>query len=89
MPRVSAFDGIVIWMYYDEPQHQGRAHFHACHGDDEATIDVEAPAVIAGQLSQSVRRVLLAWAREHRAQLRENWARAARHEPLVRIDPPS
>jgi hypothetical protein len=29
MPRISSFYGIVIWMYFDEPQHEGRPHFHA------------------------------------------------------------
>jgi hypothetical protein len=28
MPRVSAFYGIVITMYFDETRHQGRAQFH-------------------------------------------------------------
>jgi hypothetical protein len=48
MPRISAFYGIVIWMYYDEAHHGGRPHFHAHYGDDEATIDMESLAIIAG-----------------------------------------
>ena len=39
MPRISAFYGIVIWMYYDERPHDGRPHFHATYADDEASID--------------------------------------------------
>jgi hypothetical protein len=34
MPRISAFYGIVIWMYHDEAHHLGRPHFHARYGDD-------------------------------------------------------
>lgn len=40
MPRISAFYGIVIWMYHDEIHHRGRPHFHAGYGDDEASIDM-------------------------------------------------
>jgi hypothetical protein len=41
MPRISAFYGIVIWMYHDEGPHPGRAHFHAEYGDEEASFDIE------------------------------------------------
>lgn len=41
MPRISAFYGIVIWMYHDEVHHLGRPHFHATYGGDEASIDIE------------------------------------------------
>ena len=40
MPRISAFYGIVIWMYHDEAHHSGRPHFHAVYGGDEATIEL-------------------------------------------------
>jgi hypothetical protein len=48
MPRISAFYGIVIWMYHDEVHHGGRPHFHASYGGDEATIDIESLATLAG-----------------------------------------
>lgn len=41
MPRISAFYGIVIWMYHDEIHHRGRPHFHARYGEDEASIAAE------------------------------------------------
>jgi len=50
VPRVSAFYGIVIWMYHDEIRHLGRAHFYARYGDDEASIGIEDLAVIAGRI---------------------------------------
>ena len=37
MPRLSAFHGIVIYMYTRE---HGVAHFHARHGDREAVIEI-------------------------------------------------
>ena len=35
MPRISAFFGIIIWMYYNDHQ---PAHFHAEYGGQEALI---------------------------------------------------
>lgn len=87
MPRISAFYGIVIWMYYDEVHHRGRPHFHATYGEDEATIDIESLAIIAGELPPRGRRLVAEWARSHEAELRENWVRARRSEPLAPIEP--
>ena len=87
MPRISAFYGIVIAMYHDEMNHPGRAHFHARYGDDEASIDIETLAVIAGELAPRARRLVVEWAQLHRAELRANWDRARRHEHLRPIEP--
>lgn len=87
MPRISAFYGLVIWMYYDEAHHLGRPHFHATYGEDEATIDIESVAIIGGALPIRGRRLVIEWAQKHQDQLRENWARARRNEPLQPIEP--
>jgi hypothetical protein len=87
MPRISTFYGIVIWMYHDEIQHLGRPHFHATYGGDEASIDIETRAVLAGDLPRRAKRLVREWARAHQAELRENWARARSHQPLEPIDP--
>ena len=87
MPRISAFYGIVIWMYYDEVHHRGRPHFHATYADDEATIDIEGLTIIAGALPPRGQRLVIEWARAHQAELRDDWAHARRNEPLLPIDP--
>jgi hypothetical protein len=45
VPRISAFYGITIWMYWNEGRH-ARAHFHARYGGRAASIDldVQCPA---------------------------------------------
>jgi hypothetical protein len=87
MPRISAFYGIVIWMYHDEVHHRGRPHFHATYADDEASIDIETLEVLAGHLPPRAKRLVVEWALEYRPDLRENWERARRHEPLQAIEP--
>jgi hypothetical protein len=49
MPRISAFHGIVIWMYPDEGHHR-RPHFHAEFGEWEASFDIETLEPIVGRL---------------------------------------
>jgi hypothetical protein len=87
MPRISAFYGIVIWMYHDEIQHLGRPHFHAGYAGDEASIDIEDLEVLAGRLPPRALRLVVEWGGAHQEELRENWDRARRHEPLERVDP--
>ena len=87
MPRISAFYGIVIWMYHDEIQHLGRPHFHATYGSDEASIDIDNLDVMAGGLPPRALRLVTEWARSHQAELHENWQRARRHESLAPIEP--
>lgn len=87
MPRISSFYGIVIWMYHDEARHLGRPHFHARYADDEASIDIEDLALLAGRIPPRALRLVVEWARSHQAELAENWDRARRHQPLQSIDP--
>jgi len=87
VPRISAFYGIVIWMYHDEAHHLGRPHFHARYGEDEASIDIESLALIAGELPPRARRLVAEWARAHQGELHDNWERAASAAPEDRATP--
>lgn len=87
VPRISAFHGIVIWMYHEEGHHLGRPHFHASYAEDEASIDLEDMTLIAGRLPPRALRLVVEWAHLHQAELRENWGRAREHQPLEPIDP--
>jgi hypothetical protein len=74
-------------MYHDEAHHSGRPHFHAQYGSDEATVDMESFAILAGGLSPRARRLVVDWAHAHQPELRENWVRARSHQPLLPIEP--
>lgn len=87
MPRISAFYGIVIYMYFDEARHEGRPHFHAIYGDDEASVSIDGQSVLAGELPARALRLVAEWAAAHEGQLRSNWAKARQGQPLDRIEP--
>jgi hypothetical protein len=87
MPFISRFYGITVWIYYDESPHSGRPHFHASYGATESSIDIETLVVIAGRLPRRAQRLVLDWARDHQAELRDNWDRAREHLPLRQIEP--
>lgn len=84
MPIVSRFFGIVIAIFYDD---HGVAHFHARYAGQKASIAIDTLEILEGALSPRARAFVLEWASLHRAELRENWERARRQEPLLQIEP--
>ena len=85
MPTISFFYGIIIRMYFaDRPP----AHFHAVYGEHEALVNIETGEVIYGHLPKTAAGIVKQWTLARRSELRENWERARRLEPLERIAGP-
>ena len=85
MPRISAFYGIAIYMYWSEAHH-ALPHFHARYAGEAASVDFDGN-VIAGSLPRRALALVVEWARLHGDELRANWERARREEPLETIEP--
>ena len=84
MPRISAFYGIVITMYWRDHE---PAHFHASYAGHVAGIEIEGFELIEGWLPPRAVRFVREWAAVHREELQANWERARAHEPLAPIYP--
>jgi len=84
MPELSRFFGIVVRMFYSDHE---PAHFHAIYGDYEALIEIESLSVFRGALPRRGLALVLEWAALHRAELRDDWQRARKGEPLKQIEP--
>jgi len=84
MPELSRFYGIVIKMYYND---HNPPHFHAKYGRDKMVVDVNTLAVIGGRLPPRATGLVIEWATQHQAELREAWEKARSMAPLGRIDP--
>ena len=87
MPRVSAFYGIVITMYFDEVRHLGRPHFHAQYCGASASFDIETTELIVGGLPRHVARKVRRWARLHQDELQINWELLRADGQLLQIAP--
>lgn len=84
MPTISRFYGILIQMFFDEKH---SPHFHAIYAEYKASIEISSGKIIVGKLPRHAQRLVLEWAKQHRAELLENWERARRDEPLKPITP--
>ena len=86
MPRISAFYGVLIYMYFSE---HGWPHFHAVYGEHQATISLQGQRVIEGSLPTRALALVRQWARLHSVELATNWAlgRAGRQlRPIPPLD---
>jgi Domain of unknown function (DUF4160) len=70
VPRISAFYGVVIYMYYEE---HGIPHFHARHAGYDASIQIEDRTVLQGFLPRAKLSLVRKWARLHKDELHGNW----------------
>ncbi|MFB0535325.1 MAG: DUF4160 domain-containing protein [Anaerolineae bacterium] len=84
MPRISAFFGIVIRMFYND---HSPPHFHAEYGEYEAVYEIETIEVLRGKLPRRAHALVVEWTTLHRAELGENWDRARQGLPLASIEP--
>jgi hypothetical protein len=84
MPELSRFYGIVVRMYYDE---HPPPHFQVSYQDAEAVVRIDTLDVVRGFLPRRALNLLVEWALAHREELRENWTRVERGEPLSPIAP--
>lgn len=85
MPRISAFFGIVIKMYWNERDHP-IPHFHAEYGDQAAAISIDGE-ILGGTFPARPLRLVREWSALHRDELLTNWERARDHDPLEPIEP--
>jgi len=83
MPRVSAFFGIVIYMYYNDHM---PPHFHAEYAEHEAIYEIETLDVHRGGLPRRAHALVIEWASLHRTELRDDWESARLERPLSEIE---
>ena len=78
MPRISAFFGIVITMYFDDHR---PPHFHARYAGQSASVGIEPLTLLAGMLPPRALGQVFEWAVIHRLELLADWDQMAAHEP--------
>jgi hypothetical protein len=84
VPEICRFLGIIVRMFFADHE---VPHFHAYYAGQSARFDLETLQVLDGDLPARVRGLVVEWASLHRDELRDDWERARRHEPLRRIEP--
>jgi hypothetical protein len=84
MPEISRFLGMVVRMHWDD---HPPPHLHVDYGGEQAVVRIDTLDVMRGRLPVRARALLAEWALLHRQELRDNWQRAERGDPLLPIAP--
>ena len=87
MPEISRFFGIAIRMFVEVGAQHHRPHFHAYYQEQVAIVAFDTVELIAGALSRTQERLVLAWAELHRDELLQNWSELQHGLPPRKIDP--
>lgn len=82
MPVISYFFGIYIRMYHDD---HNPPHFHVEYQGHQALMAIETGEVLSGKLPTKATKIVQEWAKQHQAELLQDWQYAVDLKPLQRI----
>nr|WP_272948007.1 DUF4160 domain-containing protein [Synechococcus elongatus] len=75
---------MIITMYYND---HAPPHFHVRYGQQKAIISIDTLAVLEGSLKPRTLGLVIEWAAQHQAELRNDWQLARQNAPLEAIEP--
>ena len=87
MPELSRYFGIIIRMYMEVGVPHHTPHFHAYYQDDVGVFSFDPVELIAGSLPRRQRRLVVAWAELHQAELLADWERLQAGQSPTPIEP--
>lgn len=83
MPEISAFYGIVIYMYFSE---HNPPHIHVIYQGYKAVITIK-DGIVMGNFPRRALSMVFEWLDIHREEIMANWQRMAQREAPQKIEP--
>ena len=87
MGRVSAFLGMVLYMYPEKNGRHNRPHVHVMYGDDECVLSIPEGEVLAGEIPGKQLRNAQTFIDFRNEELMLNWKLCMDGKDVVWIDP--
>lgn len=87
MPLISAFYGVLIYMYFMDTKQHRTAHVHAMYQGFEAVFSIETAEALSGKLPLKQTRLVQAWIELRREELIADWSLAIQGQPVERVEP--
>ena len=87
MGRISAFAGMVLYMYPEKGGKHSRPHLHAMYGDDECVLSIPEAEVLAGSMPTRQLRNLQTFIDMRIAELELDWKLCMEGKDVIWIDP--
>ena len=87
MGRISAFSGMVLYMYPEKNGAHKKPHLHAIYGDDECVLSLPDGEVLAGSLPMRQLRNVQTFIDMRTKELMLNWDLCMQNKAVVWVDP--
>lgn len=83
MPVIARLGGVTVRMYHDD---HPPPHVHVSYQGFSALVAIRDGSILRGYLPPQISSRLKVWCVKSRFQLRKNWQRATRFEPLLPLE---
>lgn len=87
MPSISAFYGLIIYMYFLDNRQHKLPHIHVKYQEHEVVVEIPEGNVLEGNIPASKMKLLQAWIEIHKDELMADWELAVSGELPYKIDP--
>ena len=85
MPELKRFDGIVIYMVFNDIKHHNRPHVHVFYGEFRASISVDGE-ILAGQMPAKQLKKVQNWLKTNKEKVCAAWELAVENKHFDKID---
>jgi len=87
MGRITAFLGIVLYMYPEVNGRHKRPHLHAIYGEEECVLSIPEGEVLAGEMPAKQLRNIQTFIDMRTEELNLNWRLCMEGKDVIWIDP--
>jgi len=87
MPSISAFYGIIIYMYFMDNRQHKTPHIHVKYQGQEVIVAIPEGNVLEGSIAAPKMKLLQAWIEIHKDELMADWELAVSGEHPYKIEP--
>lgn len=87
MPSLSAFYGLIIYMYFMDNKQHHLPHIHVKYQGDEVIVSIPDGDVLEGKIPKAKMKLLQAWIEIHKDELVADWELAVAGEQPYKIEP--
>ncbi|MCD4695056.1 MAG: DUF4160 domain-containing protein [Bacteroidales bacterium] len=87
MPSISAFYGIIVYMYFMDNKQHKLPHIHVKYQEYEVVVSIPEGDTLEGSIPIPKMKLLQAWIEIHKDELVANWELAVSGEQPYKIEP--
>ncbi len=87
MPSISAFYGIIVYLYFEDNKRHKLPHIHVKYSGDEVIVSIPDGKILDGGIRSAKMKLLQAWIEIHKDELMADWELAVNGELPYKIDP--